>query len=72
MSPDTSRFKIRVLLAAAVIIVLAGFLGARLIGRSSVGSGGVPVPGAGMVPAAVTFESKDLEVPCWSCPQAKE
>jgi len=55
-----------VMLAAAVIVVLAGSLGARLIARDS--SVVVPdVPDA-TVPAPTEFRVADLEVPCWTCP----
>jgi hypothetical protein len=59
-----------VMLAAAVIVVLAGSLGARLIGRD----GSVVVPNApdATVPAPTAFQVAGLEVPCWSCPDARD
>ncbi|MBD3850927.1 MAG: hypothetical protein IFK93_06495 [Acidobacteria bacterium] len=55
-----------VILAAAVIVILAGSLGARLIGRD----GSVVVPDApdATIPAPTEFYVADLEVPCWTCP----
>ena len=55
-----------VMLAAAVIVVLAGSLGARLIARD----GSVVVPSAprASVPDPAVFQVADLEVPCWTCP----
>jgi hypothetical protein len=58
-----------VVLAAAVIVVLAGTLGARLIGRD----GAVPelrAPAA-TVPEPAVLDVAELEVPCWSCPDAE-
>ena len=59
-----------VVLAAAVIVVLAGSLGARLIARDS--SAVVPrAPGAS-VPDPAVFQVADLEVPCWTCPSNQD
>jgi hypothetical protein len=57
-----------VALAAAVIVVLAGTLGARLIGHDS--SFAVMRAPAATVPAPAAFDLSELEVPCWSCPAA--
>jgi len=59
-----------VLLAAAVIVVLAGSLGARLIARDS----SVVVPNApdAAVPAPTEFHVANLEVPCWTCPKSSD
>ena len=59
-----------VALAAAVIVVLAGTLGARLIGHDS--SFAVMRAPAATVPAPVAFDVSELEVPCWSCPAARD
>jgi len=72
MRANSNRFKTRVLLAAAVIVVLAGFLGARLIERSRVASDPGPLAGKAVVPAVPVLDVSALEVPCWSCPFAKE
>jgi len=67
MNPITNKSKMwPVVLAAAVIVILAGSLGARLIARD----GAVVVPQApdATVPAPTAFEVADLEVPCWTCP----
>jgi hypothetical protein len=58
-----------VLFAAAVIVVLAGSLGARLIARD--GSVKVPSAPAATVPVPPVLQVTDLEVPCWTCPSNK-
>ena len=55
-----------VVLAAAVIVVLAGSLGARLIARDS--SVAVPRALGATVPEPAVLLVTDLEVPCWTCP----
>ena len=57
-----------VVLAAAVIVVLAGSLGARLIARD--GKFVIPEAPGATVPVAKELQVADLEVPCWSCPDA--
>lgn len=54
-----------VVLAAAVIVVLAGSLGARLVARGG-GAPGMSAPGAN-VPDPIALNVADLEVPCWGC-----
>jgi hypothetical protein len=56
-----------VLLAAAVVVVLAGTLAARLI-ASSRSASGTPAAPAAWVPAPKSLAVEELEVPCWSCP----
>jgi len=58
-----------VVLAAALIVVLAGSLGARLIARDS--SAVVPRAPDASVPDPAVLEVADLEVPCWTCPSNK-
>jgi hypothetical protein len=58
-----------VLFAAAVIVALAGSLGARLIARNN--SSSSPRAPDATVPDPVAFEVTELEVPCWSCPGAE-
>jgi hypothetical protein len=71
MSETRGKSKsVPVLLAAALVIVLAGSLGARLIGRG--GRTPAPVAPGAFVTAPATAPIGDLEVPCWSCPSAKE
>jgi len=60
--------RIGVLAAAAVVVVLAGVLGARLLALSASAE---PVPPPARVDAPVPLEVAELEVPCWSCPSAK-
>ncbi len=67
-SNSTSRL-VPVLLAVAVIVVLAGSLGARLISRERPDPVN-PAPGA-YVPQPAVFEVATLEVPCWTCPANK-
>ena len=59
-----------VLLAALVVVVLAGSLGARIVSRGQ----GIDVPAApeAMVPQPIAWNVAELEVPCWSCPSAEE
>ena len=58
-----------VLLASAVIVVLAGSLGARLVARDGKAKA-LTAPNA-VVPEPADFEVADLEVPCWTCPANK-
>jgi hypothetical protein len=58
-----------VILAASVIVVLAGTLGARLISRND--SNSSPRAPRATVPEPAAFRVTDLEVPCWSCPGAE-
>jgi len=57
---------VAVVLAAAVIVILAGSLGARLVARDG-GTSRMQAPGA-RVPEPAVFGVADLEVPCWTCP----
>jgi len=67
MNSKNSKSKMwPVLLAAALIVVLAGSLGARLIARDS--SPVVPHAPAAFVPDPANLQVADLEVPCWTCP----
>lgn len=71
MSPSSSRLsaRARVVLGAAVIVVVAGLLGARLLARPSQRVAIEPPTGEVAEPAAL--RPAELEVPCWSCPSAK-
>jgi len=66
---DTSKL-VPVLAAAGLVIILAGTLGARLISHG--GRTPAPVAPGAVVPSPATAPIGDLEVPCWSCPSAKE
>lgn len=59
-----------VLLAAVVVVVLAGTLGARLISHERA-EPGLQAPAAS-VRAPAVLDVSHLEVPCWSCPYAKD
>jgi hypothetical protein len=58
------------MLAAAVIVILAGSLGARLIARDRSGPA-LKAPLA-VVPTPSTFDVSELEVPCWTCPANRD
>lgn len=68
-SKNHSKF-VPVLLAAIVLAVLAGSLGARLISHERPD----PVMAApcASVPEPAVLEVAKLEVPCWSCPDAND
>lgn len=71
MTPSASRSKfVPVLLAAVVVAVLAGSLGARLISHDR--SGPDLIAPQASVPEPAVLDVAQLEVPCWSCPSAKE
>jgi hypothetical protein len=59
-----------VVLAAAVIVVLAGSLGARLIASNN--SHSSPRAPRATVQEPAAFQIAELEVPCWSCPGADD
>ena len=61
---------ISVLLAVAVVVVLAGSLGARLI--TSERPGPVLQAPTAFVPQPAALEVAALEVPCWTCPASKD
>ena len=71
MTINTGNFRTKVLLAATVFISLAAILGVRLIAQTEAGDSKVGAPGPLTVPATAGFDVNLLEVPCWSCPQAK-
>ena len=58
-----------VLGAAAVIVVLAGSLGARLISQQTPAP--APVAAKASVPQPAVLDVATLEVPCWTCPMNK-
>jgi hypothetical protein len=60
-----------VLLTAAVVLLLAGTLAARLVGSSKYGGLSSRAPSAS-VPAPVSAPIDQLVVPCWSCPESEE
>ncbi|MGD8439490.1 MAG: hypothetical protein PVG53_03070 [Holophagae bacterium] len=62
--------RVRVLLAAAVVVVLGGLLGVRLIVGSAPVALASPPPAADVADPS-SFDPAALEVPCWSCPSAK-
>jgi hypothetical protein len=54
-------------LAVAVLVVLAGLLGVRLLARSEASASAAPIPPASTVPAPHPCDLSKLEVPCWGC-----
>jgi hypothetical protein len=60
-----------VLAGAAVVVVLAGVLGARLLGLTA-SAVAAPVAPQATVAGPAPFDAAELEVPCWSCPTARE
>jgi hypothetical protein len=75
MSTHTSRLRwLHVAAAAAVILVLAGLLGVRIVdwARASAPAAKVPVPPAATVPAPHAVVVEGLTVPCWACPESQE
>ncbi len=68
LRPSSARLP--VLAAAALLVALAGSLGARLIDRSL--GPGPSAAASGFVPPPRTLDPRALEVPCWSCPTAAE
>jgi hypothetical protein len=75
MSSGTTRLKsFEVVAAAAVIIVLAGLLGVRIVdwARASAPAAKVAAPPSATVPEPHAFAPESLQVPCWGCPESKE
>jgi hypothetical protein len=60
-----------VLGGAALVVVLAGVLGARLLGPTASAVAAPAAPRARLAEPA-PFDPAELEVPCWSCPSAGE
>jgi hypothetical protein len=65
-----SSRSVHVLAAAALVVVLAVSLGARLIARDDVVETVAAPPAS--VPRPEMAPIGDLELPCWSCPYAKQ
>ncbi|MCP4901300.1 MAG: hypothetical protein GY906_30390 [bacterium] len=66
MNSITQSRSVHVLLAAAIVIVLAGVLGVRIFATTvSAGPAGVPDPGPAFVPQPSTLVIADLKVPKW-------
>jgi hypothetical protein len=59
-------------LAVAVVVVLAAALALRLLPRSTASAFAAPVPPAASVPAPHPCNLAELEIPCWSCPNAQQ
>jgi len=69
---DRSSSYRTVIAAAAVIVLLAGLLGARILARTAPASGSAPDAPAASVPEPLPLPTGGLEVPCWGCQEAKE
>ena len=75
MNTRPSRLRwLHVAAAAAVIVVLAGLLGVRIVdwARASAPAVKVAAPPSATVPEPHAFAPESLQVPCWSCPESKE
>jgi hypothetical protein len=73
MQTTTSKSRLNsVIAAAAVIIILAGLLGARILARTSPAKYTELTSPAANVPQPLAFPEGGLEVPCWGCQEAKE
>jgi hypothetical protein len=64
---------LRVVAAVAVVVVLAGLLGIRLLALETPPTTGVaaPRPPAAVVPPPRVAAPESLAVPCWGCPEAE-
>jgi hypothetical protein len=73
MSIKTSNMKsnksITIIAAAILTVVLAATLGTRLLALD--GHDGPVKPGAATVPEPLVVPVEQLQVPCWSCPEAR-
>jgi hypothetical protein len=70
MKPRSGPSRTGVIVAAAVVVALAGLLGVRLLALSAP-SGNTPAAPPGSVAAPAPFDAAGLEIPCWSCPSAR-
>lgn len=72
--PTRTRWP-RVVAAAAVVLLLAGLLGVRIVdwarASGNAGPDGPKAPAA-TVPAPRTVVIEALAVPCWACPESKD
>jgi len=64
---------LRVVAAVAVVVVLAGLLGIRLLALETPPATGAaaPRPPAAVVPPPRAAQAEGLAVPCWGCPEAE-
>jgi hypothetical protein len=73
MSIKTSNMKsnksITIIAAAILTVILAATLGTRLLALD--GHDGPLEPGAATVPAPLVVPLEQLQIPCWSCPEAR-
>ncbi|HPA82745.1 MAG TPA: hypothetical protein PLS95_18125 [Thermoanaerobaculales bacterium] len=67
MMPDSRTSRLAPIVAATVVLLLGGLLAARLLARPP-----AMVAPTATVPPAAAADLAGLEVPCWSCPEAKE
>lgn len=70
MTPDSRTTRLKVLLAAVLVVALGVVLVVGLEGLSAGGEAAVSAPAAS-VPAPRAVAPADLEPPCWSCPMAR-
>jgi hypothetical protein len=69
-SPTATPARTGVLVAAAVVVVLAGLLAVRLVALPAPAGTTLAAPPA-RVAAPAPFDVAELEIPCWSCPSAR-
>lgn len=67
MTPDSRISRLVPVAAAAVVLLLGGLLGARLLARQP-----AMVAPEAPVPPPAAADVAGLEVPCWSCPEAAQ
>ncbi len=74
MTSHNSHSRTMVLLATAVVVVLGGMLAVRLLASMHTPSAAAAeiAIGPAVVPRPASVTVNTLEVPCWSCPNAKE
>jgi hypothetical protein len=75
MNTHPARLRwLHVVAAAAVILVLAGLLGVRIVdwARASGPAAKVAAPPSASVPATHAVVIGALAVPCWACPESKD
>jgi hypothetical protein len=73
MNPTTSEPRFNsVIAASAVIVLLAGLLGARILARTASAPYTELTPPTATVPKPIPLPDGGLEVPCWGCQEAKE
>jgi hypothetical protein len=72
MNTQPARLRwLGVVAAAAVVLVLTGLLGLRIVDWARASGPGAPAGPPATVPAPRSIAMGALQVPCWSCPESK-